>query len=425
MPSHRGRSVVVGLAALLALASLAPPAPAQEIRYIYDNLNRLIGVVDQQGNAASYTYDAVGNLLRVDRFNVDPSANVSISLVTPSKGNVGTTVQIFGKGFSPTPAQNTVTFSGGATATVTAATSTNLTTTVPPGATTGLINLTTPLGSAASPEPFTVLQAFIVTPEQADVALGGTVDFQATLGGSPTTDVTWRVNGIVGGNATLGTITATGTYTAPSTPPPVQPVPIEAVLTADPTQIATASVRVVGQVSGLEAAAPVSVAVTPSSGPAASGPVSVQVTPQSSPAASGPVSVALTPESAPAASAPVSVIVTPQSAPAASGALAVTGGPSISSVAPSSGTVGATGLGVTLSGANLQGASVVRFLRNGSVDTTLTVSSLVPAGDGTSVSFSLTISGSAATGPRVVQVVTPQGTSTNFDLGTNLFTVTP
>jgi len=237
--------------------------------------------------------------------------------------------------------------------------------------------------------------------------------------------VTWRVNGIVGGSGTLGIITPAGTYTAPSTPPPVQPVPIEAVLTADPSQIATASVRVVGQVSGIEAAAPVSVAVTPSSGPAASGPVSEQVTPQSSPAASGPVSVQITPETGPATTGPVSVAVTPQSPPAASGPLAVTGGPFISSVAPNSGALGASGLGVTLSGANLQGASVVRFLRNGSVDTTLTATSIVPDGDGTSVSFSLAISGSAVTGSRVVQVVTPQGTSTNFDLGTNLFTVTP
>jgi hypothetical protein len=332
-------------------------------------------------------------LLRVQRFDVDPSANVSISLVTPNKGSVGTTVQILGKGFSPTPGQNTVTFSGGATATVTAATSTNLTTTVPPGATTGLINLTTPLASATSPEPFTILQALAVLPDQADVALGGSVDFQATLGGTPTAEVTWRVMGLVGGNATLGTITPAGTYTAPSTPPPVQPVPIEAVLTADPTQIATASVRVVGQLSGLEAAAPVSVAVTPSGGPAASAPVSVSLTPQSSPASSGPVSV--------------------------------TRGPVVSGVAPTAGSPGTTDLAVTLSGANLQGASGVRFLRNGSLDTTLAASSLVPAGDGTSVSFSLAIGGSAATGARVVQVVTPQGTSTNFDLGTNVFTVTP
>jgi YD repeat-containing protein len=235
MRSSRLRRRLVVLAAFLALASLPPPAPAQEIRYFYDGLNRLVGVVDQQGNAAEYVYDSVGNILQIKRFNVDPLANVSISLVTPSKGNVGTTVQIFGKGFSPTPGQNTVTFSGGATATVMAATGTSLTTTVPSGAITGPIAVTAPLGSATSPEPFTLLEALAVTPDQADVALGGTVDFQASLGGTPTAAVTWRVNGIVGGNATLGIITTAGTYTAPSTPPPVQPVPIEAVLTADPT----------------------------------------------------------------------------------------------------------------------------------------------------------------------------------------------
>jgi len=393
MQSIQFRRGLFVLAAFFALATLASPAPAQEIRYIYDSLNRLVGVVDQQGNAAEYVYDAVGNILQIKRFSVNPSANVSISLVTPNKGNVGTTVQIFGKGFSPTPGQNTVTFSGGATATVTAATAMSLTTTVPSGVVTGSITVSAPLGSAVSPESFTVLDALAVTPDQADVALGGTVDFQATLGGTPTPDVTWRANGMVGGNATLGTITAAGTYTAPSTPPPVQPVPIEAVLTAALTQIATASVRVVGQVSGIEAAAPVSVAVTPSAGPTASAPVSVSLAPQSTPAASGPVSV--------------------------------TGGPVVSGVAPNAGARGSPTLPVTLSGANLQGASTVRFLLNGVTDGNLTASSISPSGDGTSVSFNLAISGSAATGPRVVQVVTPQGTSTSFDLGTNVFTVTP
>jgi YD repeat-containing protein len=393
MRPDRPRSLVARLATLFLLANLAPPAPAQEIRYIYDDLNRLVGVVDQQGNAAEYVYDSVGNILQIKRFNVDPSANVSISLVTPNKGNVGTTVQVFGKGFTPTPAQNTVTFSGGTTATVTAATANSLTTTVPSGATTGPISVSTLLGTATSPEPFTILEALAVSPDQAEVALGGSVDFQATLGGTPTPDVTWRVRGIAGGSATLGTISADGTYTAPSTPPPVQPVPIEAVLTADPTEIATASVQVVGQVSGIEAAAPVSVAVTPSAGPTASAPVSVSLAPQSTSAASGPVSV--------------------------------TRGPVVSGVAPTASAPGTTNLAVTLSGVNLQGASTVRFLLNGLPDGNLTASGLSPAGDGTSVSFSLAISGSAATGPRVVQVVTPQGTSTNFDLGTNVFTVTP
>ena len=80
---------------------------------------------------------------------------------------------------------------------------------------------------------------------------------------------------------------------------------------------------------------------------------------------------------------------------------------------------------MTLSGTNFQGASAVRFIRNGTVDTTLTASSILPAGDGTGVGFALTISGSAGQGARVVQIVTPQGTSTSFDLGTNIFTVQP
>jgi len=54
------------LAMLLGLSGLAP---AQEVRYIYDDLNRLIGVVDAQGIAAEYVHDAVGNILQINRFN--------------------------------------------------------------------------------------------------------------------------------------------------------------------------------------------------------------------------------------------------------------------------------------------------------------------------------------------------------------------
>jgi YD repeat-containing protein len=378
---------------LTVLMAFSRSAGAQEIRYIYDDLNRLIGVVDQQGNAAEYVYDAVGNILQIKRFTVDPNAAVGITLVRPSSGPVGATVQIFGKGFSTTPGDNQVRFSG-ILATVSTATATSLTATVPAGATTGPITLTTPLGSATSPEAFTVL-AFTLVPSQAVVPRGGSVGFQATLGGTTITEVTWRVNGIVGGDATVGTVSAAGLYMAPSAVPAVQPLTIEAVRTQDPSQVATASVQVVDQAAGLTSAAPLTVGVTERFG-------------------------------AEVLAAPLTVGVTPaQGAQALSGALSVTGGPVVRDLAPNSAPPGSTALPVTLTGGNLQGTSTIRFLQNGSVDSTLTASALVPAGDGTSVSFSLSISGSAATGIRVLQVVTPQGTSTDVDIGGNRFTVTP
>src|SRR5206468_7629724 len=122
-----------------ALLLLTQRASAQQsgIFYVYDDLNRLIGVIDQQGNAATYTYDAVGNILRIDRFDAAQQPGpVRITLVTPTAGKVGTQVQIFGTGFSPTPTQNTVAFTGG-TATVTESAPNRILTAVPSGAGTG------------------------------------------------------------------------------------------------------------------------------------------------------------------------------------------------------------------------------------------------------------------------------------------------
>ncbi|MFQ5839341.1 MAG: hypothetical protein ACE5HK_01300 [Candidatus Methylomirabilales bacterium] len=54
------RNFLVVVWALLLLGPLA--AHAQEIRYFYDDLGWLIGVGDQQGNAAGDVYDAVGDI---------------------------------------------------------------------------------------------------------------------------------------------------------------------------------------------------------------------------------------------------------------------------------------------------------------------------------------------------------------------------
>ncbi|MGB8836096.1 MAG: aryl-sulfate sulfotransferase [Candidatus Acidiferrales bacterium] len=54
-----------------------------------------------------------------------------------------------------------------------------------------------------------------ISPGAVALSLGQSTQFQATLPGKSGSE-TWSVNGIAGGNATVGTITSTGLYTAPS-----------------------------------------------------------------------------------------------------------------------------------------------------------------------------------------------------------------
>ena len=123
-----------------------------QILYVYDELGRLVEVVDPNGDSAAYAYDAAGNLLSITR---KTASQVSIVEVTPDGGGVGTAVTIYGSGFSATPSQNTVKFNG-TTATVIASTANRIDTTVPAGATTGTILVTSPAGSATSATSFVV-----------------------------------------------------------------------------------------------------------------------------------------------------------------------------------------------------------------------------------------------------------------------------
>ena len=70
-----------GLGFALLLVSLLIPAPAQSetVQYIYDDLGRLVGVVDSSGELAVYAYDAVGNLLSITRTGAGQVAIVTFS----------------------------------------------------------------------------------------------------------------------------------------------------------------------------------------------------------------------------------------------------------------------------------------------------------------------------------------------------------
>jgi len=72
---------------------------------------------------------------------------------------------------------------------------------------------------SATPAPTTngTTTAIVLTPSTPTaVGSGGTLAFSASTTGSSTDSVTWSVDGIAGGNASVGTISAAGVYTCPT-----------------------------------------------------------------------------------------------------------------------------------------------------------------------------------------------------------------
>jgi hypothetical protein len=67
-----------------------------------------------------------------------------------------------------------------------------------------------------------------------------------TTTGSETNNVNWYVNGVLGGNATFGTINSNGVYTAPLTPPIGSTVTVSAALIDFPLATASATVTISG-----------------------------------------------------------------------------------------------------------------------------------------------------------------------------------
>lgn len=78
-----------------------------------------------------------------------------------------------------------------------------------------------------------------ISPTNPSVAGANTQQFTATVTGSTNTGVTWQVNGVTGGDATNGTISTTGLYTAPTVLPTTTTVAVTAVSQADTTKTAS------------------------------------------------------------------------------------------------------------------------------------------------------------------------------------------
>ena len=98
--------------------------------------------------------------------------------------------------------------------------------------------------SPTTPAPTSQNVSISVSPIGATIAPNGSQQFTATVSGTSNTSVTWSAGGAQGGNSTVGTISSSGLYTAPSTVPNPSAVNILAVAAADTTKSASATVNV-------------------------------------------------------------------------------------------------------------------------------------------------------------------------------------
>src|ERR1700732_1255245 len=85
-----------------------------------------------------------------------------------------------------------------------------------------------------------------VNPQAASVQDAGTQTFTAAVSNTSNKAVTWKVNGVVGGDATHGNISSTGTYTAPAAVPSPATVTVTAASAADANKSGSAMVTVTG-----------------------------------------------------------------------------------------------------------------------------------------------------------------------------------
>jgi YVTN family beta-propeller protein len=86
--------------------------------------------------------------------------------------------------------------------------------------------------------------AITISPTTATVRLAQTQQFTATVTGNSDTNVTWTVNGVNGGNTSVGTVSTLGLYTAPVNALNPSSVSVTATSVADTSKTASATVTI-------------------------------------------------------------------------------------------------------------------------------------------------------------------------------------
>jgi YD repeat-containing protein len=87
------------LLVVLIATLLVPSVCHADIVFLYDKLGRLVRAIRPDGEAATWHYDAVGNILRITRESGMPQTP-QVTAVSPSGGGRGTIATITITGFN-------------------------------------------------------------------------------------------------------------------------------------------------------------------------------------------------------------------------------------------------------------------------------------------------------------------------------------
>lgn len=269
---------------------------------------------------------------------------------------------------------------------------------VPPNVTGGPIAVTSPLGTGTSAQTFNVF-GFTLGATNPAILIGATLQFVASINGCQSSQIIWSVNGVVGGNADIGTISTTGLYTAPKLVPNPATVTIRAASGGCPSLFADRALTVVNELLGF-----VYAHASANHGPAV--PVFVSSTIiQSASVGLGKPSLVLTSGSIVASAS-------------------VAKAPVIASMKPNTAAKGSN-FTLTITGQNLGGAFALAFALSNGMDVAVTATNVTVNPTGDTLTANVSILSTAASGARTVVVETPLVNSTGAATSADTFTVTP
>ena len=170
----------------------------------------------------------------------------AISSVSPSSFPAGPfTLTVNGTGFTP----GAVVSLGGVPLSTTFVSASRLTGTGTASAGASVPVIATMTDGTVSNTAFVTVTApavvgITISPTAATVRVKQSRQFTATVTGTPNMSVIWKVNGVTGGNNTVGRVSASGVYTAPRRVPSPATVTVSATSAADSTKTAAAQVTI-------------------------------------------------------------------------------------------------------------------------------------------------------------------------------------